>query len=136
MELIIALDIGGTRTGIAKSDPKGIIIKPLKTVSTHELAKHLDHLAEKYEIKKIIIGLPKNMDNTEGTQSVKVREHAKSIKDKYPSAEIIFEDEKLTSEEATAIIKDRGIHLSKANKDLVDMYAAAIILEQYFSRHK
>jgi putative Holliday junction resolvase len=134
VELILALDIGDTRTGIAQSDALGIFIKPLKTVLSVELDSEIKSLTEGYESCKIIVGLPKDKDGQEREQAQKTRAFAALLQEKYPNIEIIFEDEKFSSKEAESIIKSKGIKLRKDNKGLIDMYAAAILLEQYFNK--
>lgn len=135
LDQIIALDIGVRKTGIAKADMMGFVIKPIKTVATTQLEEELLSIQESFDIKKLVVGLPKNMDGTEGEQAKLVRQIAETVFFNLfdPSqTEMIFEDEKLTSEAATAKLKEEGIHISKDNKELVDSYAAALILEQYF----
>lgn len=86
-------------------------------------------------MSKVIVGLPKNMDGTEGEQAQKVRTKVTEIQNQFPELEIIFEDERLTSEAASEKLKAQGIKIDKENKHLIDMHAAAIILEQHFSNH-
>lgn len=137
LEQYIALDIGKTKTGIAKADPLGIVCKPLKTVLTVDLHDALRQLLEDYEISKLIIGLPTHMHGGEAEQA----QHVRSVVDNILSAnilskdntEIIFEDEKLSSEAATQELKEQGIRINKDNKSLVDSQAAALLLRQYFA---
>lgn len=132
MNIIIGLDIGDARVGIARSDIQGIVIKPLKTVKTETTIDEIKLLLEDYNIDKFIVGLPKNMDGCEGDQAAKTRKFAESIKANFPSIELSFEDERLTSQAASEMIKAKGIKIGQHNKELIDSYAAAVILEQYF----
>jgi putative Holliday junction resolvase len=137
LEQCIALDIGKTKTGIAKADPLGIVATPLKTVATLDLHHELIELQKLYDIIKLVIGLPTHMHGGEGEQA----QHVRGVVDNILSAnilskdtEIIFEDEKLSSEAATAELKELGIRINKDNKNLVDSQAAALLLKQYFAK--
>jgi len=135
LEQLIALDIGKTKTGIAKADPLGIVATPLKTVLTADLHQELLELQKLYDITKLIIGLPTHMHGGEGEQAKYVRSVVDIILSSdilSKDTEIIFEDEKLSSEAATQELKERGIRISKDNKSLVDSQAAALLLRQYF----
>ncbi len=132
LETIIALDIGKSKTGIAKADPMGIVVTALKTVPTAALQEELIALQNDYEITKLIIGLPINMDNTEGEQAKFVRDLVETQIATMLSAEIVYEDEKLSSEAASEILKARGIKLKEKNKTLIDSEAAALLLKQHF----
>lgn len=134
MEIILGLDIGDSRVGIAKSDALGIKVSPLKTVKPAEVQVEIKKLQEEYSIEKIIVGLPKNMDGTEGEQAQKTRAFVKELEKSLSPIELIFEDERLTSEAATERIKEQGIKITQHNKEIIDMHAAAIILEQYINR--
>ncbi len=135
LEQYLALDIGKVKTGIAKADPLGIVIRALRTVPTEQLLTELQKLSQDYEITKLIIGLPINMDNTEGDQAKYVRNLVDNILSaQILSAEIIFEDEKLSSEAAIEELREQGIKIRENNKNLVDSQAAALILRQYFAK--
>jgi putative Holliday junction resolvase len=130
MSSIIALDIGMKRTGIAKSDALGIAIKPYKTIDTLLLVDEIFDLSQKFEISKIIIGLPHNQGSQE-TQNF-IKEQSKKIQAEFSEIEIIFVNEAYSSREAEARLKERGIKINQGNKELIDMEAAAILLEQAF----
>lgn len=130
MSSIIALDIGMKRTGIAKSDALGIAIKPYKTIDTLLLVDEIFDLSQKFEISKIIIGLPHNQGSQE-TQNF-IKEQSKKIQAEFSEIKIIFVNEAYSSREAEARLKERGIKINQENKELIDMEAAAILLEQAF----
>ncbi len=132
MQVYLALDIGKTRTGIAKSDHMGLIIKPLKTVKSDELIQELQELEKEYSFERFIIGKPVNIAQGNKDALNMVENKAKEILRAYPKIEQEFINESFTSKEAEAAIKSKGIHLSKDNKALIDAYAAAIILEEYW----
>lgn len=132
MEIVIALDIGKTKTGIAKSDPMGILIKPLKTVLTIDLVSELESLSQEFDIPTIVIGKPINTGFGNKDSLVLIETETNNIKSSFPNIEIVFVNESFTSREAESILKDKGIKIQKNNKELLDMYAAAILLEEYF----
>ncbi len=127
---IMALDVGTKRIGIALSDYLHIIANrhsyiPRDKNSVNEIVK----IAQENNVKKIIIGVPYNMDGTQGSQAQDCIDFANSIK----GYEIEFEDERLTSETAEENLKAQKINFRK-DKGLVDVESARIILEQHLSR--
>lgn len=132
MEIILGLDIGKARTGIAKSDAMGIIIKPLKTIETIYLIDEIKGFQEEFTIKKFIIGKPLNpkLGNNDALEFIENK--IKEIQNLYPDIEIITINEAFSSRDAESIIKNKGIKINKDNKELIDSYAAAILLEEYF----
>jgi len=134
MDVLIGLDIGDVRVGIAKADFMGIVITPIKTVTRAELFNELRDLMIDFTITKFVLGLPKNMDGTIGDQAIKTKNYAQEIAKEFPHVEIVFEDERLTSEAAAEILKGKGLKINEKNRDMIDMYAAAVILEQHIGR--
>ena len=132
MHKIMALDVGTKRIGIALSDYLQVIATPCTTISRvpeENAINEIKRIALENRVEKIIIGKPINMDGTEGFQAQDCMEFAQKIL----GFDIIFEDERLTSEEAEQRLRSRKIDFKK-NKGLVDMESASIILEQYLSR--
>lgn len=128
---IMALDIGDKRIGVALSDPFGIFLSKTELVlRQNNDKKALDEIIElckTYNVQKILVGVPYNMDGTFGFQAQKNLEFIAPLKDTY---ELIYRDERLTSFDAEEELKKMKISFSK-NKGLVDMKSAAIILEDY-----
>ncbi len=133
MEIILALDIGLKRTGIARSDALGILVKALKTIETDNIIQELNNIQKGYSISKIIIGIPVNPESTNKDTELMIKTKAQEIQNSFPKLEIIFENETCSSKEAEERLKSQGIKLNQDNKALIDAEAAAIILEQYFS---
>lgn len=134
MYKIMALDIGTKRIGIALSDYLHILANGHSYINREPEQTALEQIykiAKENNVKKIVIGLPLNMDNTEGIQAKDCREFAQKIND----YEIIFEDERLTSETAEENLRNKKIDFRK-DKGLVDIESACIILEQYLARRK
>jgi len=127
---IMALDIGDKRIGVAFSDPFGIFVSETVLVirkNDNDALKEIEALCNLYSVKKILVGVPYNMDGTFGFQAQKNIEFIAPLKEKY---ELIYRDERLTSFDAEEELKKRKVSYSK-NKGLVDMKSAAIILEDY-----
>ena len=132
MHKIMALDIGTKRIGIALSDYLQVIATPNTTIAREPEQKALEiirQIAKENRVEKIVVGVPINMDGSQGFQAQNCIEFAQKIL----GFDIIFEDERLTSEEAEQRLRSRKIDFRK-NKGLVDMESACVILEQYLSR--
>ncbi len=130
MNKIIGLDIGKKRIGISISDLMGLIAHPVETIAREPeniAIEKIKKICKENNVKKIVAGLPKNMNNTIGEQAQDCIEFANNFKDEY---EIIFEDERLTSKQAEYILAQTGRKYTK-DKKLVDLKSACIILQQY-----
>lgn len=130
MYKVMALDIGTKRIGIALSDYLLMLANGHSYISRDDNSvSQILKIAKENNVKKIVAGIPYNMDGTEGAQAQDCRDFASQITD----FEIIFEDERLTSDTAEANLRERKIDFRK-EKGLVDMESARIILEQYLAR--
>ena len=132
MHKIMALDIGTKRIGIALSDylhviatPHSFISRTPENVALEEITK----IAKENRVEKIVIGVPINMDGTTGFQAQDCIDFSQKIF----GFDIIYEDERLTSEEAEERLRKRKVDFRK-NKGLVDMESACVILEQYLGK--
>ena len=128
----MALDIGTKRIGIAFSDFLQVIATPHSTISRNPESSAIEtiiKLAKENRVEKIVVGVPINMDGTQGFQA----EDCIQFSQKILGFDIIYEDERLPSEEAEQRLRTRKIDFRK-NKGLVDMESASIILEQFLSR--
>lgn len=134
MYKVMALDIGTKRIGVAISDYLLMLSNGHSCVDRTPEDKALEtilKIASENNVKKIIVGVPYNMDGTQGAQAQDCRDFASKI----IGYEIIFEDERLTSDAAEENLRAKKIDFRK-NKGLVDIESACIILEQYLSRNK
>ena len=132
MHKIMALDIGTKRIGVALSDFLHIVATPVlcvERVPESDAIKTILKFAKENRVKTIVAGLPINMDGTKGAQAEDCEKFAKN----FSEFDIIFEDERLTSDAAEERLRERKVDFRK-NKGLVDMESACIILEQYLSR--
>ncbi|MCX7360753.1 MAG: Holliday junction resolvase RuvX [Alphaproteobacteria bacterium] len=138
---LMALDIGSKTIGVATSDMLRMLATPLTTVKRTKLAADLGALAElarKHEVKALLIGLPLNMDGTEGPRCQSVRQFAINIANHGPPAlaglPIVFQDERLSTAAVTrGMIDDYDMTRAK-RAERVDAAAAAWILESALAR--
>ena len=132
MHKIMALDIGTKRIGIALSDFLHVIANGHSYIPRTPENAALDtiySIATENKVKNIVVGLPVNMDGTYGFQA----DDCKKFANKIEGFGIIFEDERLTSEQAEENLNAQKINFRK-EKGLVDKESARLILEQYLSR--
>lgn len=133
---IMGLDVGTKRIGIALSDFLLYTAQPFETISREpekESINIIEQLCKENNVEKIIVGLPKNMNGTLGSQADDCEQYSELIKERIPNIQIIFEDERLTSKQAENILALQGKKYTK-NKGLVDLKSACIILQQYLDR--
>lgn len=134
MHKIMALDIGTKRIGIALSDYLQVVSVGHSFIPRMPEDKALEQIyrvAQENHVKKIVVGLPLNMNGSRGAQADDCAGFASKIK----GYEIFFEDERLTSFTAEENLRLRKVNIRK-DKGLVDIESACIILEQYMSRKK
>ena len=115
------------------SDVMGLIAHPVETISREpekSAIEKIKQICKDNNIKTIVAGFPKNMNNTIGTQAQDCIDFTDNFKDEY---EIIFEDERLTSKQAEYILSQTG-HKYTKDKKLVDLKSACLILQQYLDR--
>lgn len=132
MYKVMALDIGTKRIGIALSDYLLMLANGHSFIPREPENKALEEIykiAKENNVQKIVAGVPLNMNGTKGAQADDCIEFANKIE----GYEIIFEDERLTSDTAEENLRNKKIDFRK-NKGLVDIESACIILEQYLSR--
>ena len=133
MDKVLGIDIGKKRIGIALSDIMGLIAHPVETIAREPenvAIEKIKKICKDNNVKKIVAGLPKNMNNTIGEQAQDCMQFMENFKTEY---ETIFEDELLTSRKAEYILAQTGRKYNK-DKKLVDLKSACIILQQYLDR--
>jgi len=126
----LAIDYGLKRTGLATCDRDETICSPLSVLQTDgSLIKKINEAIQEYRIETVIVGLPINMDDTEGPQAKKTRKFAAQLKQNI-DIELQFHDERLSSFDAE--VKLVGLDLTRGKKKKhLDAIAAAAILESY-----
>lgn len=134
MSRILAIDYGGKRTGLAVTDPLKIIATGLETIESKQLIPWLKNYFSREEVELIIIGLPKNWDesDTHGTPLVKAA--IKKIQKEFPSIPLKTVDERYTSKMAKDAMLEMGMKKKdRRDKKNVDVIAATIILQEYLN---
>ena len=132
MARIIAIDYGGKRTGIAVTDPLQIIATGLTTIDSKELIPFLKKYFTSEEVELIIIGLPKNWDESDTHGTVLAEAAIKKIQKEFPAIPLKPVDERYTSKMAKDAMLEMGMKKKdRRNKKLVDEIAATIILQEY-----
>ena len=135
MERILGLDIGDKYIGVAVSDLLQMTAQGLKTIkrtSNKEDYQEIKNLVDEYNINKIVVGLPKNMNGSLGPQSEKVMKFAEKIKNKF-KIEIIYIDERLTTVSAERVLIESDVRRENRKK-VIDKIAASYILQIYLDR--
>lgn len=130
----LGIDYGDARVGVAVSDLLGITAQGVKTIKNTGIKKLLAELKEvidEYKPEKIVIGLPKNMDGSEGFRAQATREFAKRLEEIY-DGKIVFWDERLSSMGAKRYLNETNTR-GKKRKEVLDTVAACIILEGYLT---
>ncbi len=136
--VILGIDYGEKRIGVAKSDPLGLLAQGITTIEWFkDINKPLNILydmAKEFKANSIVIGLPLNMDDTEGEKAVKVRDFASQLEQKCQIPVVLY-DERLSTVEAHDIIHMQGKKTGK-DKKRIDMVAACVILQSYLDNKK
>lgn len=131
MAKVIALDLGDAWTGIAISDPLGILPRPLKTVSTETLVNELKMLFKTEKISTAVVGLPITMKGKESAQTVKVRETFSQLERQFPEISWQLWDERLSSKRVTDTRRELDTKRKKKDRHFEHAKAAAFILNIY-----
>lgn len=132
---IMGLDFGSKTVGVAISDPLFLTAQGIEIVRRKAPGKlrqtlaRINELKEEYEVGKIVLGFPKNMNNTEGERCEKTLEF-KEMLEKRTGLEVVLWDERLTTVEADRTIMQVGIRREN-RKEYVDELAAIFILQGY-----
>lgn len=137
----MSIDLGEVRIGIAVSDSMGIIANGLETYNRKNLNQDVDYMVKvikDYNIKCCVLGLPINMNGTEGPRVEKSREFASLIEEKLKEqnidCKIDYQDERLTTVSSERVLIESGMRRDK-RKTVIDKIAATIILQTYLDCH-
>lgn len=137
MKRIMGIDYGDARTGVAISDLLCSIVGSTAVVpsrNTEKAIADIVRMARENEVGEIVVGLPKNMDGTEGNRAALCREFAGKLKEA-TGLPVAMWDERRTTVEAHNILSQHNYH-GKKRKDTVDAVAASLILEGYLAYRK
>ena len=129
------MDIGDVRIGVAVSDHLGISTNGIETHLSHGVeadAAYFAEMAHSLHAEKILLGLPLNMDGTEGDRAEKVRNFGALLAEK-SGLPVDYEDERLTTVEAEEMLIEAGLSRQERRK-VIDKVAAEIILRSYLNK--
>lgn len=137
MARILAIDYGGKRTGLAVTDPLQIIATGLATIDSKDLLPYLENYFLGEQVELILIGLPKNWDESDTHGTPLVEAVIKKIKKAFPAIPLKTVDERYTSKMA----KDAMLQMGMKKKDRqvkgnVDIIAATILLQEYLQANR
>ena len=131
----LGLDLGTKSLGLALSDRTGLIASFYKNISytdEDKLLEEIKDIVEKEHVEKLVLGLPKNMDNSLGWRSNETIEFKEKL-EKMLDKEVILEDERLTTKIAENMLIDFDLSRKKRKK-VIDVVSAVIILQSYLDR--
>jgi len=132
---ILAIDYGLKRTGLAVTDPLKIIATGLAAVESKQLIPFLKNYFSKEEVELIIIGEPRNWDNTDTHATPLVKKIVIELEKNFPLIPIHKVDERFTSKMASRAMLEMGLKKKqRQNKGLVDEIAATIMLQEHLKQ--
>lgn len=139
MKRKIALDVGDVRIGVAVSDLLGITANPRETYvrkkgDTNADIEYFCEYAKREEADAFVLGLPKNMDGTEGDRAVVTRQFGDMLQET-SGVPVLYQDERLTTVSAERMLIDADVRREKRKK-VIDKVAATIILQSYLDSHR
>lgn len=132
---IMGLDYGSKTIGVAVSDPMGLTAQGIETITREEENKlrkslrRIEELVEQYQVEEIVLGFPKNMNNTIGERAEKALQLKETLERRL-GLPVIMWDERLTTVEADRTLIEAGVRRENRKK-YVDMIAAVFILQGY-----
>ena len=135
---IMGLDYGSKTIGVAVSDLLGMTAQGVETININEQIKdfkikRIKELVNEYNIGKIVVGLPKNMDNSIGFRGEATLYFVEVLKKKIKTVEVILQDERLTTIGAERVLLEANVS-KKKRKDVIDKMAAVLILQTYLDK--
>ncbi len=134
---VMAIDYGDARTGVAVSDPTGMLAGFTTVIQSHKpefVAGEIARLVQERQVEELIMGFPRNMDGTEGPRADLYRDFARQL-EVAAGMPVVLWDERRTTIAAHDILHANGKRM-KAHKKNVDAVAAALILEGYLVKKR
>ena len=138
MKRILGLDVGSKTVGVAVSDPFGWTAQGLEIIRINEAKENfgIDRLGEiidEYEVDRVVIGLPKNMDGTIGERAEASLAYGDLVIETF-NLPVEYEDERLTTAQANRMMIEEGDVSRRKRKKVIDKIAAMMILQNYLDR--
>ena len=137
-ERILGLDYGSRTVGVAVSDALGITAQPVETIARERETKlrrtlaRIDELVAEYQVGKIVLGFPKNLNNSLGERARKTLEFQEML-EKRTQLPVLLWDERLTTVSAERVLEESGVPREE-RKAYIDQIAAVYILQGYLDR--
>ncbi|HEY4399770.1 MAG TPA: Holliday junction resolvase RuvX [Lactobacillaceae bacterium] len=136
---VLGLDVGSRTVGVAVSDPMGWTAQGVEIIAINEDEaqfglERLGEILNDTKAKGVVLGLPKNMNNSEGPRAQAARNYAKMIEEKF-GLPTDFQDERLTTVEAERMLIEEADISRKKRKAVIDKMAASLILQNYLDRN-
>jgi putative Holliday junction resolvase len=136
MARILAIDYGLKRTGLAVTDPLQIIAGALTTVETPQLFNFLKDYFSRETVELIIIGDPRNLDDSDTHATPHVKKTIERLKKEFPAIPVVTVDERYSSKMAKTAMIEMGMKkMQRRDKSMVDKIAATIILQEYMAKN-
>ena len=133
----MAIDYGTKRVGIAVTDPNKIIATALDTVHSKDIIAYLKAYFASQEVECVVVGEPRQMDNTASEVTPQVEQFVKALKKAFPEMQVARFDERFTSKMAQQAILMSGVKkMERRNKSLIDQTSAVIILQSYMNANQ
>ena len=135
---LMGLDYGSKTVGVAVSDPLGLTAQGVETVwrkqenKLRQTMARIEELISEYQVERIVLGYPKNMNNTVGERAVKSLEVKEKL-EKRTGLPVVMWDERLTTAEAERTLMETGVRREN-RKQFLDQMAAVLILQGYLDR--
>ena len=132
---ILGLDFGSKTVGVAVSDPLGLTAQGVEIIARKQENKlrqtlaRIEELVAEYKVERIVLGLPKNMNNTLGDRAEKSMEFKETL-ERRTGLEVVMWDERLSTVSANRVLMETGVR-REHRKDYVDEIAAIFILQGY-----
>ncbi|MCO4630497.1 RNAse H-fold protein YqgF [Streptococcus infantarius subsp. infantarius] len=135
---IMGLDVGSKTVGVAISDPLGFTAQGVEIIKINEEAgefgfERLGELVKQYKVDKFVVGLPKNMNNTEGPRVEASKAYGDQIKELF-NIPVDYQDERLTTVQAERMLVEQADVSRGKRKKVIDKLAAQLILQNYLDR--
>ena len=133
----MGIDYGDKRIGVALTDALCIISSPYEVFQNQSMQQsinHIDKLIKEFDVDEVALGLPLNMDGTEGERAKLHREFGEALAN-FSGVKVFYVDERLTSAEAEELLIVSGVRREK-RKELIDKISAQIILQTYLNQTK
>ena len=135
---VMGLDYGSKTVGVAVSDPLGLTAQGVETIwrkqenKLRQTMARIEELISEYQVERIVLGYPKNMNNTIGERAMKSLEFKENL-EKRTGLPVVMWDERLTTAEAERTLIETGVRREN-RKQFLDQMAAVLILQGYLDR--